>query len=121
VWRQQPTNLFVILVVMSMFEVFVWLCWYGEKPTKCIRFWFWEWYDPKGESKLRWTKSNTIEVHFCIVFSVIKTFTINMSIKNHSFAITIICPPFLINYWIFWMEKIPSNSNFWHWKWDNEL
>ncbi len=112
---------FVFLVITSMFEAFVWLCWYGEKPTKCIGCWLWEWYDPKGESKLRWTKSAMIEVHFCIVFSVIKTFTINMSIKNHSFARTISCPPFLIHYWILWMKKFPSNSDFWHWKWDNEL
>ncbi len=34
-----------------------------------------------GESKLRWTKSGMIGVHFYIVFNVIKTFTKNMSTK----------------------------------------
>jgi len=74
-----------------------------------------------NERKLKWTKSGTIEVHFCIVFSVIKTFTINMLTKNYSFAKTISFPPFLIHYWIFWMKFFPSNSKFWHKKWDNEL
>ncbi len=68
-----------------------------------------------GESKLRWTKNGTKGVHFCIVFGVIKIWiTINMSTKNHFFARTISCPPFLIHNWMFWWKKIPSNSNFWH-------
>jgi len=70
---------------------------------------------------LRCTKSGRIGIHFCIVFNVIKTFTINMSTKNQFFARTISCPPLLIHYWILWMKKFPSNSKFWHWKWDNEL
>ncbi len=38
---------------------------------------------------LRWTKSVTIKVHFCTIFYVINTFTINMSIKNQFCARTI--------------------------------
>ncbi len=31
---------------------------------------------------LKWTKSGTIIVHFCTIFNVINTFTINMSTKS---------------------------------------
>jgi len=97
VWRQQITNLLFFLWLCQCLKLLCGCVDMGKNQQNVLVV------DcgndmTKGESRLRWTKSGMIKVHFCIVFIVIKTFTINTSIKNHSFARTISCPPFLIHY-----------------------